>query len=234
MPQVRDDPESPDPAFSDLYGRLPDALDLEPWLSLARSAQPPVLYLGAGAGRLAVPLNAAGVQLVCVDAHPGMVARLRSRLPSTPVHLGLIESFQLSELFDLVIVPSNILCTEARLRGAARHLGPGGKLAFELTNPHWLVAGAAPGFRVLDMDRDRAAAEISYPGGDVQLAEIPLIWPEAIEDFLAGAGLELVRIDGQRQGEGQDGGQDGGQDEVAGLDESPTFYTVSRRPGSGS
>lgn len=221
--RVRDDPASPDPGFAQLYAGLPDATDLEPWLSLARRASPPVLYLGAGAGRLAFPLFKQGVQLVAVDAHPGMVELLRSRLPSVPVHQAMIEKLALEGGYDLVIAPSNILCTPERLSGAARQLRVGGSLAFELTNPHWLEAGAGAGFRLLTMNRRTATAEVDYPNDYRQIAEIPLVWPEDIEDFLSTAGLRLVRIFGQRAGKG-----------MAGLAESPTFFTVSRRPGSGS
>lgn len=223
MRRVRDDPANPDPGFAELYAELPDATDLEPWLSLARQARPPVLYLGAGAGRLAFPLFKQGVQLVAVDAHPGMVELLRSRLPSVAVHQSMIEDLALRAKYDLVIAPSNILCTLERLRGAARHLRGGGIAAFELTNPHWLEAGAGAGFRILTMNRRTATAEVEYPNDYRQMAEIPLVWPEEIEEFLSTAGLRLVRIFGQKSGGG-----------MAGLAESPTFFTVSRRPGSGS
>jgi SAM-dependent methyltransferase len=212
MTTVRDDAHHPDPGFAELYARLPDAVDLEPWLTLARRAAPPVLYLGAGAGRLAVPLTAAGVELVLVDAHPGMVERLRSRLPRLEIHQSLIERLRLDKAFDLVIVPSNILVTAELLKAAAAHVAPAGRLAFELTNPHWLAADAHPGFTVRDGDRERAAVEVEYPDGTVQLADVPLIWPEEIEDFLAVAGLRLVHLSGHPDAE---------------LDESPTFYVVS-------
>ena len=119
MNPVRDDPRHPDPGFAELYGRLPDANDLEPWLSLAHSVRRPVLYLGAGAGRLAVPLARAGIELVLVDAHPGMVAHLRRRLPDAEVHQSLIEELEVGRTFDLVIVPSSILERLELLRAAA-------------------------------------------------------------------------------------------------------------------
>lgn len=212
MGRVRDDPRNPDPGFADLYSRLPDASDLEPWLGLARAARPPVLYLGAGAGRLAAPLAEAGIELVLVDAHPGMAAQLRRRLPDGEVHLALIEELDLGRSFDLVIVPSNILETQSLLRSAARQLDVGGRLAFELINPHWLAAGGNERFRILDLDRQAARIEVDYPDGTVQEGEVELVWPEAVEDWLAEAGLELIRIFGQPDAE---------------LDESPTFYVVA-------
>ncbi|HYZ01713.1 MAG TPA: hypothetical protein VFA92_09475, partial [Candidatus Binatia bacterium] len=63
---VRDDALQPDPGFAELYAALPVAADLEPWLSACLDAGGPVLYVGVGAGRLAVPLAASGVELVGV------------------------------------------------------------------------------------------------------------------------------------------------------------------------
>lgn len=195
--RVRDDPLRPDPGFAELYGALPDATDLEPWLSWSREAGGgPVLYLGVGAGRLAVPLAARGVDVVGVDAHPGMLERLRARAPSMELHEARIEELALGPRFPLVIAPSNILCTEARLAAAARHVAPRGRLGFELMNPHWLRAGASRGVRVLAFDGERASIEVTYPGGAVQEADVPLVWPERVETFLDTAGLELVRMQG--------------------------------------
>jgi hypothetical protein len=194
--RVRDDPARPDPAFAELYASLPDATDLEPWLGWCRAAGGPVLYLGIGAGRLAVPLAGRGVELVGVDSHPGMLGRLHVRAPSMELVRARIEDLVLDRPFPLVIAPSNILCTHARLAGAARHVDPGGRLGFELMNPHWLRAGAAPEVAVLAWTGATASIEVTYPGGAVQPAEVPLIWPEDVERFLAGAGLDLVWMGG--------------------------------------
>jgi len=119
---VRDDPWRPDPGFAELYASLPDATDLWPWKDLALEARQPVLYLGIGAGRLAVPLHEAGVALVGVDSHPGMLESLRRRLPDTELIQSRIEDLDLGRRFHLVIVPSNILCLVERLRAAAMTL----------------------------------------------------------------------------------------------------------------
>src|SRR3989442_12942758 len=91
MSFVRDDPSVPDEGFAELYAQLPDATDLSPWLELAQAATPPVLYLGIGTGRLAVPLHAAGVELVGVDSPPGMLGRLRHRLPDPELVQSRVE-----------------------------------------------------------------------------------------------------------------------------------------------
>lgn len=219
MTIVRDDPSAPDEGFAELYAQLPDATDLWPWLEMAQAATPPVLYLGIGGGRLAVPLHAAGIDLVGVDSHPGMLERLRRRLPDMELIQSRIEDLNLARQFDLVIVPSNILCLVERLRSAANHVAADGALAFELTNPYWLRAGASGGVRVQSFDGNGARFQVDYtlPGGRIitQQAEVPLVWPEEVESWLAtGAGLKLRRIFGRPGAE---------------LLASPSFYVVAGR-----
>ncbi len=219
MSIVRDDPSFPDEGFAELYAQLPDATDLSPWLELAQEARPPVLYLGIGTGRLAVPLHAAGIELVGVDSHPGMLLRLRRRLPDAELIQSRIENLNLGRLFDLVVVPSNILCFVERLRSAGNHVAANGLLAFELTNPYWLQAGARAGVRVKSFDGNGARFEVDYKLSDgrtiTQQAEIPLVWPEEVERWLAiGAGLKLRRMFGPPGAE---------------LRNSPSFYVVAER-----
>src|ERR1700694_5253303 len=147
MTIVRDDPSIPDEGFAQLYAQLQAATDLWALLPRARAPAPPVLYLGIGTGRLAVPLHAAGIDLVGVDSHPGMLARLRPRLPGTELVQSRIEDLDLGRQFDLVVVPSNILCFVDRVRAAGNHVAADGSLAFELTNHYWLRSGASPGVR---------------------------------------------------------------------------------------
>jgi hypothetical protein len=209
---VRDEPLDPDPGFADLYASLPDATDLEPWLEWCRAVLGPVLYLGVGTGRLAVPLHAAGVELVGVDAHPGMLRHLAARLPGVELVAARVEELDLGRRFALVMAPSGILFTAARLAGAARHAAE--LVGLELANPHWLAAGAGPGVRVRAMTANRAELEIDYGREIVQQASVDLVWPEAVDGFLGAAGLELEVM------RGRDG---------LGLGESPSFYVLARR-----
>jgi len=217
MTIVRDDPSSPDEGFAELYAQLPDATDLWPWLELAQEAAPPILYLGIGTGRLAVPLHTAGIELVGVDSHPGMLARLRQRLPGAELIQSRIEDLNLGRQFDLVMVPSNILCFVDRLRSAENLVAAGGSLAFELTNPYWLRSGASHGVRVQSFDGNGARFEVDYtlPDGRTvtQQAEVPLVWPEEVENWLATvAGLKLRRMFARPEAE---------------LAESPSFFVVA-------
>jgi hypothetical protein len=208
---VRDDPLDPDPGFAELYASFPDAADLEPWLGWCRSAAGPVLYLGVGAGRLAVPLRAAGVELVGVDAHPGMLERLRPRLPGVELVLARIEDLDLGRRFPLVIGPSGVLGEPARLAAAARHSSD--RVALELANPHWLLEAEHPTVRV---ERTPAGAdvEVDYPGGWTHRASVGLCWPEDVESLLRRAGLRLERMSGL--------------DQAAGLTDSPTYFVLAR------
>jgi hypothetical protein len=217
---VRDDPEQPDAGFAELYASLPDATDLEPWLGWCRAAAGPVLYLGVGAGRLAVPLAAAGVDLVGVDAHPGMLARLRARLPGIELVQARIEDLRLDRRFDVVLGPCGVLGTPERLAAAARHASPGGRVGLELVNPHWLLAKRHAGVRVLRTAGALAEVEVDYPGGWTQRAELRLWWPEDVDGLLAAAGLRLHLMRGR--------------DAEAGLAESETYFVVARAPATTS
>jgi len=207
---VRDDPDDPDPGFAELYAALPFEVDLEPWLSLARAARPPVLYLGVGTGRLAVPLARAGIDLVGVEPHPGMLEVLQQRLPQLRTIQARLEDLVIDERFDLVIAPSHLLSAAPRLAGATRLLAPRGRLALELMNPHWLAAGDRPRVRVRGFDGKQADIEVDYPTGHTHLARVALVWPEQVEEWLARAGLRLVRL--------------GGGDRLA---SSPSFHVVA-------
>ena len=218
MASVHDDPSNPDAGFAELYAQLPDATDLWPWLELAQGATPPLLYLGIGSGRIAVPLSTNGIELVGVDSHPGMLERLRVRLPRTELIQSRIEDLQLGRRFDLVIAPSNILYLIERLRRAADHLADGGMVAFELANPHWLRAGGGDGVRVRAFDGNGARLEVDYrlPDGRTitQHADVAIVWPEEMENWLSAAGLRLQRMFGRPDAE---------------LLDSPSFYIVASR-----
>lgn len=209
---VRDDPNDPDPGFVELYASFADATDLEPWLGWCRAAGGPVLYLGIGAGRLAVPLAAAGVELVGVDAHPGMLARVRERLPGVELVRSRVEDLDLGRRFPLVIAPSSMLVDASRLAVAARHTTD--RVALELMNPHWLLAGEHPTVRVLAASGDRFEIEIDYPGGWTHRSAGPARWPEEVEDYLAGAGLVVEAMRGQ--------------DPDGGLAQSSTYFVLAR------
>jgi SAM-dependent methyltransferase len=123
--------------------------DLPLWRSLAAEYGDPVLDVGAGTGRVALDLVAAGFQVTALDRDPELLAELQSRsgrnfsmdtvssrAPVTTV-VADARDFDLGESrFPLVIVPmqtiqllGGVAGRVAFLRCARRHLTPGGVLA---------------------------------------------------------------------------------------------------------
>ena len=215
MPRiVRDDADNPDPGFAELYASLPEPERPEPWLSLAEATQGSVLYLGIGAGRLAAPLARAGVPIVGVDAHPAMLDEARRRLPRAELIQSRFVDLELpGRRFELVIAPSSVGELPGCREAAARHLAPRGRTVFELTNRHWIAAGAGPGFRVVGRRGSAYEIEVDYEGGFRQVAEIDPPAPERADEWLAEVGLRLVRLDGWTDRD---------------VETSPTFFVTAQ------
>ena len=115
-----------------------------------------ILELGAGSGRLTIPLARAGHEVVAVDRAPAMLARLRARVAALPkatakriaVTAGDLRGFKVAGKFPLAIAAFNVLEhlytrgeVDACLRCVAAHLAPGGVFAFDVQNPDlaWLM-----------------------------------------------------------------------------------------------
>ena len=106
----------------------------------------PVLELGVGTGRIAVPIAAAGIEAVGVDLSAGMleVARERAELAgvSLDLRLGDMRDPPVAGAFPLVAIPFRSLLhmetdadRRAALRAAARLLAPAGRLVFDVFTP---------------------------------------------------------------------------------------------------
>jgi SAM-dependent methyltransferase len=120
--------------------------------ALASAAGPgPVLELGVGSGRLALPLAASGAEVWGIDASPAMVARLRAKPGGDrlPVVVGDMAELDLSLLrggsetrFSLVFAADNTFFNLTTLEAQARCLervrtvlGPKGRLLIEAFVP---------------------------------------------------------------------------------------------------
>ena len=120
--------------------------------ALASAAGPgPVLELGVGSGRLAVPLSASGVEVWGIDASAAMVARLRAKPggADVPVAVGDMADLDLSSLrhgtatrFSVVFAADNtffnLISAEAQDRCLERVrslLAPHGRLVIEAFVP---------------------------------------------------------------------------------------------------
>ena len=129
------------------------AADLPFWEALAARAGGPVLALGCGTGRVALPLAAAGFPTVGVDWDAAMLAFLQRRVAARggSLPLGLVQTdFRAlpfgAAAFPLAVLPCNTYTTmpprerAAFLQGVARVLRPGGFFAFSAPNPALVAA----------------------------------------------------------------------------------------------
>ena len=125
--------------------------DVDFYVGLAREATPPVLELGCGTGRVAIPIAQAGVEIVGLDRAPAMLARARQKgadLTNARWVDGDMRDFDLAERFGLVIIPfrafQHMLTVDDQKRCLAcirRHLRDDGRLAFNLFNPDLVRMG---------------------------------------------------------------------------------------------
>jgi len=113
--------------------------------AIARRTGGPILELGCGTGRIAIPLAQDGHDVVGLDRSPAMLARAERHARREGVNLRLVEgdmrSFSFSEAFPLITIPSNtflMLAPDDRWACLARvreHLGPTGLLAIDCFQP---------------------------------------------------------------------------------------------------
>jgi SAM-dependent methyltransferase len=120
--------------------------DIPFYVDLAVQSDGPVLELGVGSGRVAVPTALAGIPVVGGDTSPAMLELARRRAEPHAVNLRLIEADMrsLPELgrFGLVTIPFRALHhlssdaeRRAVLSAARERLRPEGLLAFDVFHP---------------------------------------------------------------------------------------------------
>ena len=130
------------------YSTVPD-VETSFYVDLAVDSGGPVLEIGVGTGRIAIPTAAAGIDLTGIDLNQAMLDRAGAKLRlglSPRGSLSLIRAdmrdFDIGASFPLVTIPSNTLLLALTqedqlrtLRCAARHLGPDGLLVFDVFVP---------------------------------------------------------------------------------------------------
>ncbi|MBN1541166.1 class I SAM-dependent methyltransferase [candidate division KSB1 bacterium] len=124
--------------------------DLAFYLDVAARAEGPILEIGVGTGRVALPLVAAGHPVVGIDASAAMLQIARKKAIALPPvqqsRLSLVQQrmteLQLDLSFSLCLMPfrtflHNLTQTEQlkTLEEIARHLLPNGLLVFDLFVP---------------------------------------------------------------------------------------------------
>jgi len=205
--------------------------DVEFYVEEAQKAGSPVVELGVGTGRIAVPTAAAGIRVIGVDSSPGMLevcreaAELAGVAGLLDLRLGEVEAPPVDERVGLVTCPFrsflHLLDDDARLRAlrAARELlVPGGRFVFDVfapsaadiadTNARWLER--EPGIwerATWDEDARRLTLDVRGPETETQLN---LAWLSVgeWESLLERAGFEVEACYGWFDRRPYDGGED--------------------------
>ena len=140
-------------AWADVYDSVYSYVreDIPFYVALARKSGGPVLELGCGTGRVAIPIAEAGVEVVGLDSSEAMleVARRKAkRLVEGTASLTLLQAdmrdFSLGDdkEFSLVVIPFrgflSLLTVEDQTRtllNVKRHLAPNARLVFNIFVP---------------------------------------------------------------------------------------------------
>lgn len=211
-------------AFADVYDEWYEEIsDIDTTVStlLELAGAGPVLELGVGTGRIAVPLavagSGAGLRVAGIDTSDPMLQRLRERDQSERVQavLGSMVDGLPDECFSLIFVAYNTLFNlrsheqqSACLRSVARHLEPDGRFVVEAFVPDDSHTEGSD-VSVRSMTADRVVLSISRQDPARQLAEGQFIeltesggvrlrpWsiryapPDQLDAMAAAAGLEV-------------------------------------------
>jgi SAM-dependent methyltransferase len=136
---------APDGSPVELYARMPTFGEPE-MVHGQVPAGAPVLDLGCGTGRIAVPVAQLGHPVVAVDESAAMLARIPADPGIRPVRAS-IENLDLGESFAAVVLAGNLINTDDDslrqhlLSACARHLVPGGVVLVQWRPPDWFSAG---------------------------------------------------------------------------------------------
>jgi SAM-dependent methyltransferase len=174
----------------------------------------PVVELGVGTGRIAIPTAGAGVHVIGVDSSAGMLevcaeqARLAGVADRLDLRLGDLRRPPVEERVPLVTCPFRAylhLGSDAErleaLRAARRLLLPGGRLVFDVFAPsnedieetHGLWLEREPGiFERADWDRGEQTLTLSVRGTRGE-SSMTLWWlePQRWQALLAEAGFAV-------------------------------------------
>jgi SAM-dependent methyltransferase len=169
--------------------------DVEFYVEEARRSGGPVVELGVGTGRIAVPTACAGIEVIGVDASMGMleVARERAELAGVRLDLryGDLRRPPVAGTYPLVTIPFRSLLhmqTDADRRAALRAvhelLEPGGRFVFDVfapaaddiadTHARWLEREEGI-FERADWDDVRRTLILRVRGDGAE-AELSLAW----------------------------------------------------------
>jgi SAM-dependent methyltransferase len=177
----------------------------------------PVLELGVGTGRIAVPIAQAGLRVVGVDSSAGMLSVALEHAKRAGVELELrfgdLRDPPVDEQFALVVIPFRTLLhmrtdddRRAALGAARARLREGGRFVFDVFTPgaddiaatHGRWIEREPGiFERADWDEESQTLVLRVSGNGAE-AELELAWLpiERWQELLAEAGFVVEGLYG--------------------------------------
>jgi SAM-dependent methyltransferase len=205
--------------------------DISFYVEEALASGGPVVELGVGTGRIAIPTTMAGVHVIGVDSSAGMLAVCEERAREAGVgdrlelRLGDLRRPPVEERVPLVTCPFRAYLHLDRdeervdaLRAALRLLRPGGRLIFDVfapsledveeTNGRWIEREPGIDERA-DWDLETQTLTLSVRG-ELGESTMTLSWlePPRWQALLAEAGFELVACYGWFDRRPYTGGED--------------------------
>jgi SAM-dependent methyltransferase len=156
------------PLYDDMYGDFDPGPAVAMLADLAQDG--PVLELGIGTGRLALPLAARGVPVDGIDASAAMVDRLRSKPGGAglDISMGDFADFHLDRSYQLIYVAFNTFFGLADgtqqmscFAAVARHLSKGGRFVIEAFVPDLTRFDRNQRVSLSSIDADRVVLDAS-------------------------------------------------------------------------
>ncbi len=205
--------------------------DISFYVEEALASGGPIVELGVGTGRIAIPIAAAGVPVIGVDASEGMLAVCADEARKAGVHAlldlrqGDLRRPPVDERVDLVTCPFRAflhLSTDddrlQALQSARTLLRPGGRLIFDVFKPsqddidetdgRWIEREPGIDERAdWDMNEQTLTLAVRGTGGE---STMKLWWlePERWNALLAEAGFAVEACYGWFDRRPYDGGED--------------------------
>jgi ubiquinone/menaquinone biosynthesis C-methylase UbiE len=157
-------------AYDESYAHLATPAVVDPMVDLlfeeARGG--PVLEFAVGTGRIALPLQARGVEVTGIELSPHMVDQLRGKpgAEAIDVTIGDMATTRVEGSFALVYLVANSLMNVttqeeqcAVVANAAAHLAPGGAFVIELAVPQLQRVPVGETHRVFALQQDHVGIE---------------------------------------------------------------------------
>jgi len=193
----------------------PAAVDPVVRFLAARTGAGPVLELGIGTGRIALPLSRQGIRVHGIDLSIAMVDQLRAKPGSEDISvtIGDFATTRVDGTFALVYLVYNTIenlgAQDAQVecfRNVAAHLSPGGSFVIEVEVPPlrrlppgekvlaFDVGTAHLGFDELDVANQKGVSHHYWPeDGEIRTFSMPYryVWPSELDLMALLAGMTL-------------------------------------------